>query len=45
MIYNQNNELFHLLPTLPYYSNTIFDPLDYGRYIDGSHTKPKSFFN
>ena len=45
MIYNQNNALFHLLPTLPYYSNIIFDPLDYGRYIDGSHTKPKKFFS
>ena len=45
MIYKENNRLFNLLPTLPYDSAVIFDPLSYGMYIDGSHTYPRKFYS
>ena len=45
MIYKENNLLFNLLPTLPYDSSVIFDPLSYGMYIDGSHTYPRKFYS
>lgn len=39
-----NPTLFHLLPTLPYQNNIIFDPAGYGQYIDGTHGNPKKAF-
>ncbi len=45
MIYNDNNSIFNLLPILPYDSPTIFDPLSYGMYIDGSHAYPRKIYS
>ena len=45
MINKDNQELFNLLPVLPYDSSIIFDPLDYGMYIDGLHSKPRKFYS
>ena len=36
--------LFNLLPSLPYQHNTLFDPAGYGQFIDGTHANPKKFF-
>ena len=45
MVYNEENTYFNLLPTLPYDSSIIFDPLNYGMYIDGSHNNPRKFYS
>jgi hypothetical protein len=39
-IYSENKNTINLLPTLPYESNIIFDPSNYGQYFDGTHTHP-----
>ena len=45
MIYQENPEVFNLLPNLPYESDIIFDHLGYGMYLDGSHTHPRKFYS
>tara|TARA_B110000008_G_scaffold279169_1_gene325218 strand:- start:61 stop:930 length:870 start_codon:yes stop_codon:yes gene_type:complete len=44
-IYSENKSTISLLPTLPYDSNIIFDPSNYGQYFDGTHTKPRKFLS
>ena len=44
-VYKKNIDLFNLLPILPYDSDIIFDPSSYGQFIDGTHNKPKKFYN
>jgi len=45
MVYSKDNNLFNLIPTLPYNSNILFDPSSYGQYIDGTHVHPKKFYS
>lgn len=45
MLYKEKPSLFALLPNLPYSSKTVFDPLSYGQYIDGSHTHPRKIYS
>lgn len=40
----KNNDLFNLLPSLPYQNKIIFDPAGYGQYIGGTHSNPKKPF-
>ncbi len=45
MLYEKDNSLFNLLPTLPYKSDILFDPSSYGQYFDGTHVYPKKFYS
>jgi hypothetical protein len=44
-VYTDENHLFNCLPTLPYYSNKIFDPSSYGQFLDGTHSHPKKLLS
>ncbi len=42
-VYSDDNSTINCLPTLPYESETVFDPSSYGQYLDGTHMHPKKF--
>ena len=45
LAYQNNKNLFNLLPNLPYESEFVFDPSSYGQFIDGSENYPKKFYS
>tara|TARA_Y100000741_G_scaffold357446_1_gene335323 strand:+ start:423 stop:1286 length:864 start_codon:yes stop_codon:yes gene_type:complete len=40
-VHKKDNNLIHQLPSLPYFTNTPFDPSSYGQFLDGTHLHPK----
>ncbi len=45
MLYQEQKDLFNLLPNLPYESGIVFDPISYGQYIDGSKSYPRKIYS
>lgn len=45
LTYQNNKNLFNLLPNLPYESEFVFDPSSYGKYLDGSQAYQKKFYS
>tara|TARA_B100000427_G_scaffold212382_1_gene177157 strand:+ start:3057 stop:3920 length:864 start_codon:yes stop_codon:yes gene_type:complete len=44
-VHKKNNKLINPLPTLPYFSENIFDPSSYGQYLDGTHKQPRKIIS